>query len=332
MPAPPASRPVIARKVSASAASPASRAGARRSASTRPSCSSTTLSPGSISSKRCVAQSTPTPSSRGQPAHDAHAPRGAPARRARPSPRRAAAAAAGAAAPGRSRPGAAGRRRARATAAAQRSDEPDLRQPPRPPAPAPPARRARAAPRDRRGSARRVRSASSARLWNTTPDLGQRRPGRAAQVVAADLDPARDVVVEPGDQREERGLAGAVDPEQRDELALRHRQRDVVERLQLAEGVADAARRRAPASLDDEGRALGVAGGAADADVVLAGRDGDEGHRRPCPRRRTRSNATPDRPDLEVVDDDLVDPDRAEEAAALDARSPAVPSEMMSIR
>ena len=49
--------------------------------------------------------------------------------------------------------------------------------------------------------------------------LGERRPGRAAQVVAEDLDAAGDVVVEPGDQREQRGLAGAVHPEQRHELA-----------------------------------------------------------------------------------------------------------------
>ena len=50
--------------------------------------------------------------------------------------------------------------------------------------------------------------------------------------------------VEPRDEREEGRLAGAVRPEQRDEAALRHGQRDVGERLARAEPVADAVERR----------------------------------------------------------------------------------------
>ena len=64
----------------------------------------------------------------------------------------------------------------------------------------------------------------------------QRRRGAAADVVAEDADLAGDVVVEPGDQREQRRLAGAVEAQQHDEAATRNAQRHVVESQVLTEG------------------------------------------------------------------------------------------------
>ena len=72
-------------------------------------------------------------------------------------------------------------------------------------------------------------------------ELPQSRRRAAPDVVAQDADLAADVVVEARDQREQRRLAGAVRPEQHDEAAARHGERDIVERLDRPETVADAA-------------------------------------------------------------------------------------------
>ena len=76
----------------------------------------------------------------------------------------------------------------------------------------------------------------------------QRRRGAAPDVVTEYADLAGDVVVEAGDQREQRRLAGAVEAQQHDEAATRNLERHIVESEILTEGVADI--------LDDErGRA-----------------------------------------------------------------------------
>src|SRR5215210_3331560 len=72
----------------------------------------------------------------------------------------------------------------------------------------------------------------------------QRCRGAAADVVPENADLAADVVVEAGDQREQRRLAGAVETEEHDEAATGNFQRHVVESDILTEGVADV--------LDDE--------------------------------------------------------------------------------
>ena len=69
----------------------------------------------------------------------------------------------------------------------------------------------------------------------------QRLAGLARHAMAEHVDRAVSRVVEPRDQREQRGLAGAVQPEQRGEARLRHRQADVLQRLARPIGVADAA-------------------------------------------------------------------------------------------
>jgi hypothetical protein len=68
----------------------------------------------------------------------------------------------------------------------------------------------------------------------------QRCPRPAPHVVTEDVDLAGDVVVEAGDQREERRLTRAVEAEQHGEGAARHGERHVVEHQLLAEAVAHA--------------------------------------------------------------------------------------------
>src|SRR5690606_28794816 len=68
----------------------------------------------------------------------------------------------------------------------------------------------------------------------------QRRARRAPHVMAENADLARDVVVEACDQREQRGLAGAVEAEQHRERPLRNGERDIVQHELLAEAVAHA--------------------------------------------------------------------------------------------
>ncbi len=71
--------------------------------------------------------------------------------------------------------------------------------------------------------------------------LAQSRRRVAAYVVADDADLAADIVVEARCQSKQRRLAGAVRPEQRHEAAARHGERDIGERLDRSETVADAA-------------------------------------------------------------------------------------------
>ena len=67
-------------------------------------------------------------------------------------------------------------------------------------------------------------------------------PARLARhTMTQHLDRAVPRVVEPRDQREQRGLAGAVQAEQRGEARLRHGQADVLQRLARSVGVADVA-------------------------------------------------------------------------------------------
>ena len=53
-------------------------------------------------------------------------------------------------------------------------------------------------------------------------ELGERQRRRAVEIVPEDADAPLRLRVEPGDEREQGGLAGAVGPEQRHEAALRH--------------------------------------------------------------------------------------------------------------
>ena len=62
-------------------------------------------------------------------------------------------------------------------------------------------------------------SRSSVGCWNTMPSRGQRRHRIARHVVAHHLDAAGIGDEQPGQELEQRRLAGAVGPEQRDELA-----------------------------------------------------------------------------------------------------------------
>jgi hypothetical protein len=66
--------------------------------------------------------------------------------------------------------------------------------------------------------------------------------GRVARIAAAQRDPPRVGPPYPGDQADERALAGAVGAEQTDELAGLDPHRDVVERLHGAVSAADVAR------------------------------------------------------------------------------------------
>ncbi len=59
-------------------------------------------------------------------------------------------------------------------------------------------------------------------------------------IVAIEQDAPRIGMLEPGDDPEQRGLAAAGGPQQRDELARREIERDVVQGNELAEGLADA--------------------------------------------------------------------------------------------
>ena len=63
--------------------------------------------------------------------------------------------------------------------------------------------------------------------------------GHVGQVAPGDLDDARIGPLEPGDAAEQRRLAAARGAEERDELARRHLERDVVERPDLSEAFAD---------------------------------------------------------------------------------------------
>src|SRR5690606_190665 len=67
------------------------------------------------------------------------------------------------------------------------------------------------------------------------PEPRQRLPRQATRIEARHLDPARGAVVEPGDEREERRLAGAVDAEQRRERTALDREAHVAQRLETAE-------------------------------------------------------------------------------------------------
>ena len=78
----------------------------------------------------------------------------------------------------------------------------------------------------------------------------QRCRGAAPDVVPENADLAGDVVVEAGDQREQRRLAGAVEAQEHDEAATRNLERHVVESEILTEGVTDV--------LDDERRRASV--------------------------------------------------------------------------
>ena len=71
-------------------------------------------------------------------------------------------------------------------------------------------------------------------------ERGERLRGPPAHVGAEDPDAAAAVAVEPGDQVEQRGLAGAVLAEQHGEAAGRDRERDLVQHLARAEAVAQA--------------------------------------------------------------------------------------------
>ena len=64
------------------------------------------------------------------------------------------------------------------------------------------------------------------------PKPGQRLARGAAQIMAGHLDGAAGIVVKPGDQRKQRGLACTVHPEKCHESPARHRQADIVAALE----------------------------------------------------------------------------------------------------
>jgi len=68
----------------------------------------------------------------------------------------------------------------------------------------------------------------------------QRRTRLAPHIMTKDADASGADRIEPGDQREQRALAGAIQPKQRDEAPGRDRERHIVERLARAVEVADA--------------------------------------------------------------------------------------------
>jgi len=87
-----------------------------------------------------------------------------------------------------------------------------------------------------------------ARLENDA-ETPQRLAGVPADIVAEHADTPGARVVEPGDEGEQRGLAGPVQAKQHGETALRHGERHGVERAPRPVSVTD--------SLDRQGRSLG---------------------------------------------------------------------------
>src|SRR6185312_10799203 len=76
------------------------------------------------------------------------------------------------------------------------------------------------------------------RLLEHGADAGQRLRRLLLDLEAEDADRAAAVIVEPRDQREQRGLAGAVQPEQRHALAALDGERHLVQHLAAGESVA----------------------------------------------------------------------------------------------
>ena len=224
-------------------------------ASTVPSCRITTPSSGATSSKTCVAQRVETPSS--AISRRTSACSSARARRSRP-----------AVASSRSR--SSGRCRSARAISARRCWPPEsafaftAARSARPTSASTSAIRARAVPPadpvQRRvvGEVLPEREVAVERpALEHHADAGERLAGLAARVETRDLDPAGGAVVEPGDEREERGLAGAVDAEEGGEGAARHGEAHVAERLEPPEPVAHAChgeRRRAHRSRLSFGR------------------------------------------------------------------------------
>ncbi len=97
----------------------------------------------------------------------------------------------------------------------------------------------------RAGRASRSRSRSSSpnrrMFWNVRAMPAARDPVRAdpGDVPAVEADLARARLVKPGEHVEERRLAGAVGPDDRDDALARHAEGDVVDRDQAAEDLRD---------------------------------------------------------------------------------------------
>ena len=115
------------------------------------------------------------------------------------------------------------------------------------------------------------------------PEPAQRLRGPVADLDAEDPDGAGAVVVEPGDQAEQRGLAGAVLAEQHREAAGRDLETDVVQGATLAEAVAQA--------LDFEGALLLTAPFARSRACLLPAQDRRLRHRLALPPLEPTSSA-----------------------------------------